>query len=122
MRGVIDVFVGQIKRDDLAAICVKTNMQFAPGAAFRSSMFFEQPFAGSAQFQPGAVNNQLQVARSNPRPFGNRQSARPSAQRRMTGRSISNIRMIEPINPSLWRSANRNTARNVRAVSMARSE
>src|SRR5271157_3721736 len=25
--------------------------------------------------------------------------------------------MIEPINPSLWRSANRNTARNVRAVS-----
>jgi len=69
MRGVIDVFVGQIKRDDLAAVCVKTNMQFAPGAAFRSSMFFEQPFAGSAQFEPGAVNDQVQVARSNPRPF-----------------------------------------------------
>ena len=34
----------------------------------------------------------------------------------MNCRSISNIRMIEPINPSLWRSANRNTARNVRAV------
>ena len=83
MRGVIDVFVGQIKRDDLAAVCVKTNMQFAPGAAFRSSVFFEQPFAGSAQFQPRAVNDQVQVARSNPRPFGNRQSARPSAQRRM---------------------------------------
>ena len=81
--GVIDVSVGQIKRDDLAAAWVKTNMQFAPGAAFRSSMFFEQPFAGSAQFQPGAVNDQVQVARSNPRPFGNRQSARPSAQRRM---------------------------------------
>src|SRR5271157_1912607 len=48
--GVIDIFVGQIKCDDLAAVCVKTNMQFAPGAAFRSSMFFEQPFAGSAQF------------------------------------------------------------------------
>ena len=61
MRGVIDVFVGQIKRDDLAAVCVKTNMQFAPGAAFRSSMFFEQPFAGSAQFQPRAVNDQVQV-------------------------------------------------------------
>ena len=58
-------------------------MQFAPGAAFRSSMFFEQPFAGSAQFQPRAVNDQVQVARSNPRPFGNRQSARPPAQRRM---------------------------------------
>src|SRR5271157_32457 len=83
MRGVIDVFVGQIKRDDLAAVCVKTNMQFAPGAAFRSSMFFEQPFAGSAQLQPRAVNDQVQVARSNPRPFGNRQSTRPSAQRRM---------------------------------------
>ncbi len=60
-----------------------TNMQFAPGAAFRSSMLFEQPFAGSAQFQPRADNDQVQVARSNPRPFGNRQSARPSAQRRM---------------------------------------
>src|SRR5208282_4919563 len=35
------------------------------------------------KFQPRAVNDQVQVARSNPRPFGNRQSARPSAQRRM---------------------------------------
>ena len=76
------------------------------------------------RFALRAVNDQAQVARSNPRPSGKRQCGRPPAQRRMirNGRPISNIRMMKPINPSLWRSANRNTARNVRAVSMARSD
>src|SRR5208283_742821 len=44
---------------------------------------FQQRPGHPPQFQPRAVNDQVQVARSNPRPFGNRQSARPSAQRRM---------------------------------------
>jgi hypothetical protein len=71
-------------------------------------MFFEQPFAGPAQFQSSAVDDQVKFARSNPREVANRQSTRAPAQ--------------DPIRPSLWRSANRNTVRKVRAVSMARSE
>ena len=35
-----------------------------------------------------------------------------------TGRSIPSNLMIEPINPSVWRRANRNTARKVKAVSL----
>ena len=85
MRGVIDVLVGQIKCDDRAAVGVNAKVQLAPGAAFRSSMFFKQPFARSAQLQPRAVDDQVKVARFRS-PVGlSRQSARPPAQRRMIG-------------------------------------
>jgi len=85
MRGVIDVLVGQIKCDDRAAVGVNAKVQLAPGAAFRSSMFFKQPFARSAQLQPRAVGDQVKAARFRS-PVGlNRQSARPPAQRRMIG-------------------------------------
>jgi hypothetical protein len=85
MRSVVDVFVGQIKCNDLAAAGVNANMQFAPGASLRGSMLFKQPFARATQLQPGAVDDQVQLARFNSRPFVNRQSTRPPAQRRMIG-------------------------------------
>jgi hypothetical protein len=59
MRSVVDVFVGQIKCDDLAAAGVNANMQFAPGAALRGSMLFKQPFARAAQLLPSAVDDQV---------------------------------------------------------------
>src|SRR5271167_2569657 len=100
MRGVIDVFVGQIKRDDLAAVCVKTNMQFAPGAAFRSSMFFEQPFAGSAQYPCCQRSSAGRPFQSSPvrEPAIRTPVGSASYDQGRAGRSISNIRMIEPIN------------------------
>jgi hypothetical protein len=64
MRGAIDVLVGQIKSDDLAAAGVKGNMKLAPGAAFHGSLLFKQPFARSAQLQPRAVDDQVRAARS----------------------------------------------------------
>jgi hypothetical protein len=85
MRSVVDVFVGQIKCDDLAAAGVNANMQFAPRAPLRGSMLFKQPFARATQLQPGAVDDQVQVARFNSRPLVNRQSARPPTERRMVG-------------------------------------
>src|SRR4051794_24304918 len=39
-----------------------------------------------------------------------------------TARSRSSSWRMEPISPSVWRSAKRNTARSVRAVAIARSE
>ena len=45
MQSVVDVLVGQIKRDDFAAVGVDANMEFAPGTALRDPMLFEQPFA-----------------------------------------------------------------------------
>ena len=34
MRGIIDVFVGQISHNDLSSAGVNANRQFAPSAAF----------------------------------------------------------------------------------------
>jgi hypothetical protein len=48
-------------------------------------MLFKQPFAGATQFQASVIDNQMKLIRSNPRRFANRQSTRPSAQRRMIG-------------------------------------
>jgi len=41
MRGVVDVLVGQIKREDLATVGVDANLQFAPSAALRGSMLLK---------------------------------------------------------------------------------
>ena len=65
MQSVVDVLVGQIKRDDFAAVGVDANMEFAPGTALRGPMLFKQPFARAAQLQPRAIDNQVQFAGSN---------------------------------------------------------
>ena len=103
MQSVVDVLVGQIKRDDFAAVGVDANVEFAPGTALRGSMLFKQPFARAAQLQPRAIDNQVQFAGSNSPVTMNRQTGPSPAQRRMigTGKSISSMRMIDPIKPSL---------------------
>jgi len=85
MQSVVDVLVGQIKRDDFAVVGVDANVEFAPGTALRGPMLFKQPFARAAQLQPRAIDNQVQFAGSNSRRIANRQSTRPPAQRRMIG-------------------------------------
>ena len=71
MGGVVNIFVRQIKGDDLAIAGINANVQLAPGAALCPAMFFKQPFAGAAQFQSGAVDDQVKFARSNPREVAN---------------------------------------------------
>src|SRR5271166_1475398 len=80
---VVNGLVGQIKCDDLAAVRVNANVQFSPGASLRGTMFLKQPFASAAQLQPRAVHDQVKVARFRSPVALNRQSASPSAQRRM---------------------------------------
>ena len=85
MQSVVDLLVGQIKRDDLAVVGVDANMEFAPGTALRGPMLFKQPFARAAQLQPRAIDNQVQFVGPNSPVAVNRQSGRSPAQRRMIG-------------------------------------
>ncbi len=64
MQSVVDLLVSQVKRNDFAAVGVDANMEFAPGTALRGPMLFKQPFARAAQFQPRAIDNQVQFAGS----------------------------------------------------------
>ena len=80
MQSVVDVLVGQIKRDDFAAVGVDANMEFAPGTPLRGPMLFKQPFARAAQLQPRAIDNQVQFAGSISLVGMNRQTGRTPAQ------------------------------------------
>jgi hypothetical protein len=85
VRGVVNVLVGQIKRDDLAAVGVDGYVQFAPSAALCGSMFLKQPFARAVQLQPRAVDDQVKVACFRSAVALNWQPASSSTQRRMIG-------------------------------------
>jgi len=86
MRGVVDVFVGQIPRGDFAAVGIDADVQLAPSAASKGSALLKQPFAGAAKLQSGAVDDQVKRARPlNLRQFVNLQPVRPSAERRVVG-------------------------------------
>src|SRR5271165_6361471 len=58
MRGVIDVFGGQIKCNDLPGAGVNANMKLSPSAAFGRAVLFKQLFASAAQFQSSAIDDQ----------------------------------------------------------------
>jgi hypothetical protein len=44
---------------DLAAGGIDADMQLPPGSATGRSVLFDQPFAGSAELQAGAVHQQM---------------------------------------------------------------
>ena len=58
-RGIVDILPGQRDGDDLAAGGIDADMQLPPGSATRRSVLFDQPFAGSAEPQAGAVHQQM---------------------------------------------------------------
>jgi len=113
-----------LQGDDFAVAGVNANVQLAQGAAVCRAMFLKQPFADAAQFQSGAIDDQVKFARSNPRRFANRRSTRPRAQRRMIwNRQIDLQQPHDRFDQSFaLAKRNRNTARNVGAVSMTKSE
>jgi hypothetical protein len=83
--GVVDILVGQVKGNDLAAGGVDADVQLAPSASLRRAVFFKQPFTRAAQFQSGAIDDQVKVASPVSPGHLNRQSTCPPAQRRMIG-------------------------------------
>src|SRR6201987_3823182 len=65
-RGVIDLFPGQLDREDFAALGIAAEMQLTPGSAARRAVLFNQPFTGATELQAGAVHQQMQRARTRP--------------------------------------------------------
>lgn len=61
MQGVIDIFAAQVKGDDCRAVGVNANVELSPNAAFGCPALFKQPFVSAAQFQSGAIEDQVKV-------------------------------------------------------------
>jgi hypothetical protein len=123
LGGVIDV--GQNGSDDPAAYRGRADVQRSAACWCRAS-----PLARAAQLQPGTVDQQVDAGGMGLRrqlealspPAEGREIAALALAGSGTGRSRPSSRRTEPISPSVWRSARRNTARNVRAVVIARLE
>ena len=64
LRAIIDIAGRQFRREDLAGLGVHAEVQLAPGATCASAVLLDQPFAGPAQPQAGAVDQQVNRARS----------------------------------------------------------
>ena len=90
-RAVVNFLLRQLNGDDLAAVAIDADMQLAPGAPSGGAVLLDQPFAGAAQLQPGAVDEQVQgsAAELPPQRHGHRPG--PAAQGRMVRH-----RQIEP--------------------------
>ena len=87
-------------------------------------MLLDQPLAGPAQAQAGAVDQQLQRPGARPR-SRHPQRRSPAAECRVVRHGKLEAEQgwrMEPISPSVWRSARRNTVRRVSAVRIARGE
>jgi hypothetical protein len=81
--GIIDILPGHRDGDDLAAGGINTDMQFAPRSATGRAVLFDQPFAGSAELQTGAVHQQMQPAGTGSPEQWHLKRLRPAAQRRV---------------------------------------
>jgi hypothetical protein len=85
MTSVVNFLLGQVKSDDLTVISVDADVEFAPGATFRGSVFFSKPFARTTKLQSRAVDDQMQLTCSRAWDVLNRQATSPTAERRMIG-------------------------------------
>src|SRR3954451_19961158 len=121
-RAVIGLVAGQLHGLDPAGPGIHAQVQLAPGATGLRAMLLDQPLAGPAQAQGGAVDQQVQGPGAPPRsPRPQRRS--PAAECRVVRHGKPEAEQgwrMEPISPSVWRSARRNTVRRGSAVRIAR--
>lgn len=86
-------------------------------------MLFNQPFAAAAQLYPHAVYQQVnELALDCGRATSSVSARRLSVDWSGMVRSRPTTRMMEPINPSVYRRAERNTAGSVSAVAIAKAK
>jgi hypothetical protein len=124
-RSVIAFFLGQLDRDDFAALAIDTDMQFAPGPAAGRAVLFNQPFAGAAELQARAVHQQMQRTGSKPPMWRHFQRLAPAAQCRVIRHRESETEQSDDgadESPSVCRNARPKTVRIVSAVVIARVE
>src|SRR3954465_13743269 len=134
LGGVVFVAVGQGGGHDPAGLGVHAEMELPPRPAPLGAVLLDQPLARAVELQPRAVDQQVHgagIAASaapapSPRGFGRGTSSVSARRHRVvwsgTARSSPSRPMTEPISPSVSRYASRNTALNVSAVRIARSE
>jgi hypothetical protein len=123
LGAVVGIMAGQRRRDDPPGVGVRGETKLLPSPTPPGAVLLDQPFAGAAELQARAVHQQ--VHRRTPR-FGRGTSSVSARRLRVlwsgTGRSRPSRRIMDPIRPSVWRRARRNTARKVKAVVMASAE
>ena len=123
LRATVGVLVGERRGDDPAGVGVRGEVELFPGSAPRGAVFLLQPLAGPAQPQSRAVHQQVHgFAPGRGRATSSVSARRLSVEWSGTARSRPSRWRMEPISPSVWRSAWRNTARRVRAVVIANAE
>jgi hypothetical protein len=59
----MDFLVGRIESDDFVTVGGDAGMKLAAESAYRSPVFFEQPFARSTKLRSRAVDDQMQLGR-----------------------------------------------------------
>src|SRR5260370_40400581 len=84
LRAVIDILAGQHGGNNLSRVGVHPDMELSPGPTHLCGVLLDQPLTGTAQFEPGAVHQQVDrfAAWSWSR---HRPSLAPPAARRMGG-------------------------------------
>lgn len=59
LRRISDIVLGQGRCHDHPGLSIHGQMQFSPGTPRSHTVLFLQPFAGAKDFQPGAVDQQM---------------------------------------------------------------
>ena len=80
---VVALFLGQLDRDDFAALAIDADMQFTPRSAAGHAVLFNQPFAGPTELQARAVHQQMQRTGCEPPEGRHVQRLAPAAQCRV---------------------------------------
>jgi hypothetical protein len=85
LRAVIDILAGQLGGDDLSSVGVDADMELSPGPTRPCGVLVDEPLTGTAELEPGAVDQQVYrfAARSW---WRHRQCLAASAQGRMVWR------------------------------------
>jgi hypothetical protein len=123
LRAIIDVWGSQFGGDDFAGVGVNAEVQFPPGPARPRAMLLDQPSPGPHNRRPvlstsGCTGTLLDRGRTT----CNVSARRLKVEWSGTARARPSRRTIDPIRPSVWRNARRNTARKVSAVVIATAE
>src|SRR5467141_2774723 len=59
LRAVIDILAGQLGGNDLSGVGVHPDMELSPGPPHLCGVLLDQPLTGTAEFEPGAVDPQV---------------------------------------------------------------
>src|SRR4029077_2529266 len=127
LRAVIEIVRGQCRRYDLTAIGIHSDVQFPQVRRVLVPCFSTSHSPAPHSFNPVLSTSRCTGSAAAPPRERNRGTSSVFARRlsvewSRTARVRPRSLMIEPISPSVWRRASRNTALSVSAVRIASGE